>query len=313
MQISILLKEIRGNATQKSMSEKLGFRFNQYFKWESGETEISLVDFFKVCDLKKIKIEKCLHDLLHVKCDKYDSNLIGLMYLHWNSYSEKMFLEQSGFSKSKWWRLKNQKIQMTFDDFLIFIETIAGKKDSFLLAISNELKKRSHLQNPKNELTFINSLRKNLEFGPIYSCFFLAEYQKAKNIEERKKILFNFTSIPKIKLESILKELIKDKMLNEELTDVGELFKINFSIAQADISDLFSEYCLNHTLEKLRRGREQEFIVASPILAAISPKVSDEIREILTRAQIEITKAIASEDNLKKDRLAYVYLGMVNN
>lgn len=312
LQLSVLLKEIRGKETQKSMSEKLGFKFNQYFKWESGLKELSLIDFFKICDLQNIEIDKCLFSLLHVKCEKYDPNLLGLMYLHWNSYSEVQFLKATGFSKSKWWRLKNQKINISLNDFLIFIEIIAGKKDSFLLSISNELNKKKHLQNSKNEIKFIHSLKKNLEFGAIYSCFFLGDYIKAKSKNERVDILIKMTGIPIPRLNKILKDLIKDEMLNDELTDVGNLFKINFSVAQAEISDLFSQYCLNHTLEKLKKGRDKEFIVASPILAAISENASDEIREIMTRTQIEITKVITRDDNLKKDRLGYIYLGMVN-
>jgi transcriptional regulator with XRE-family HTH domain len=312
VQISILLKEIRGNETQLELSKRLNFKFNQYSKWESGTTEIDLIDFFRLCDLKNVEIDNHLYNHLHIKCDKYDSGLLGLLYLHWNSYSEEKFLKLTGFSRSKWWRLKNNKSDMTLNDFLIFIEKLAGKKDSFLALLSKDLKKKEYLQENKNELQFITALKKNVEFAAIYSSFFLREYLLAKNIEERKSVLIKSTGIESLKLDIILKELIDDKLLNAELNDVGDLFKVNFSLAQSEVSDLFSEFCLKHTLSQLKLGRDNKLIIASPILAAVSDEAISKIREILTYAQSEMAKVIASDDNMKKERLAYIYLGLVD-
>ena len=55
-----VLIEIRANQTQKSLSLTLGYSFNQWHKWESGEKVLSWLEFIKILDLFKINITPTL-------------------------------------------------------------------------------------------------------------------------------------------------------------------------------------------------------------------------------------------------------------
>lgn len=45
-----VLCEIRGEVTQKEMSTRLGYRFNQWHKWESGQKVLMWADLMKIAD-----------------------------------------------------------------------------------------------------------------------------------------------------------------------------------------------------------------------------------------------------------------------
>lgn len=53
-----LLRYCRGEMNQRSLSQKLGYSFNQVGKWESGVTQIKWSDFLSVCDVMSIPIYK---------------------------------------------------------------------------------------------------------------------------------------------------------------------------------------------------------------------------------------------------------------
>ena len=51
---------LRGDLTQRALSEMLGYSFNQVGKWESGSTHIKWNDFFRLCEAVQVPIEKYL-------------------------------------------------------------------------------------------------------------------------------------------------------------------------------------------------------------------------------------------------------------
>lgn len=53
-----ILKYMRGSLTQRELSTKLGFSFNQVGKWESGFTQIKWPQFIDLCSLSGISIEE---------------------------------------------------------------------------------------------------------------------------------------------------------------------------------------------------------------------------------------------------------------
>ena len=57
---SQIIFQLRGELTQRSLSEMMGFSFNQVGKWESGATHIKWNDFFKLCEALKIPLERHL-------------------------------------------------------------------------------------------------------------------------------------------------------------------------------------------------------------------------------------------------------------
>lgn len=53
-----ILKQMRGTLSQRTLSEKMGFSFNQVGKWETGVTRIKWWDFLEYCKVLQIPSEK---------------------------------------------------------------------------------------------------------------------------------------------------------------------------------------------------------------------------------------------------------------
>lgn len=52
-----ILQVMRGELSQRQLSDKLGYTFNQVGKWESGATQLKWDDFLRVCKILGISIE----------------------------------------------------------------------------------------------------------------------------------------------------------------------------------------------------------------------------------------------------------------
>jgi len=59
-----ILTRIRGSRSQIEVSRLLGFRYNQYHKWESGHRQIKWDQFIQVCKTFQIQIHEALRRLL---------------------------------------------------------------------------------------------------------------------------------------------------------------------------------------------------------------------------------------------------------
>lgn len=67
-----LLKCIRGQKSQTQINRKLGFGFNQIYRWESGLVRISWGDFVKLCDACKVDLKNALQKTVKFSDEKID-------------------------------------------------------------------------------------------------------------------------------------------------------------------------------------------------------------------------------------------------
>jgi transcriptional regulator with XRE-family HTH domain len=67
-----ILKRIRGSRTQIETSRILGFHYNQYHKWESGDRQIKWDQFIMVCEAFQVQIEGTLRYMLLYILKKFD-------------------------------------------------------------------------------------------------------------------------------------------------------------------------------------------------------------------------------------------------
>ena len=58
-----LLKAVRGPISQADISQKLGFSFNQVYRWEKGITKITWCQFAKLAKACNIDIDHALKQL----------------------------------------------------------------------------------------------------------------------------------------------------------------------------------------------------------------------------------------------------------
>lgn len=53
-----MLKVIRGKRTSSAMSARLGYRYNQYGRWESGERRLLWTDFVAICEVRRLPLRE---------------------------------------------------------------------------------------------------------------------------------------------------------------------------------------------------------------------------------------------------------------
>ncbi|OYZ13625.1 MAG: hypothetical protein B7Y39_17235 [Bdellovibrio sp. 28-41-41] len=56
--VRLVVTELRGRETQKVMSERLGCRYNQWHKWESGQKNLMWNDLRKIASLLNLKLDE---------------------------------------------------------------------------------------------------------------------------------------------------------------------------------------------------------------------------------------------------------------
>ncbi|MFL5814057.1 MAG: helix-turn-helix domain-containing protein [Bdellovibrionia bacterium] len=57
-----IIQQLRRNLSQRELSDKLGYSFNQVGKWESGATQIKWDDFILLCQIQEVPLEKAFRD-----------------------------------------------------------------------------------------------------------------------------------------------------------------------------------------------------------------------------------------------------------
>lgn len=61
--VRYVLSEIRGRVTQNEMSKRLGYRFNQWHKGESGQKTLMWSGLMRIADLMKIPLSDAMYVL----------------------------------------------------------------------------------------------------------------------------------------------------------------------------------------------------------------------------------------------------------
>lgn len=104
--VRLILKELRGEATQKSMSEKLGFSYNKWFKWESGEKRVMWDDLFLVLEDQGIDIRPEVSRLVSKKFtgEILASELLSCILQKFGRINDPNFFTEINLSKSTLYR-----------------------------------------------------------------------------------------------------------------------------------------------------------------------------------------------------------------
>jgi transcriptional regulator with XRE-family HTH domain len=311
--ISVLLQELRGEISQLELSHALGYEYNQYFKWESGNTAITLLNFIDLCNYLKVDLKIIFDDFLYYRLDAYNqSDLLSNIYTRWCHHSDEKFLKLTKFSKSKWWRLKTGKVKLTLSDFIVFLDTVIERKNVFLKLISKNFKAKKYLHAKSlNDDVLLMTIKEYPEFAVIYSSLFLKDYILAKTTAARKKILIRTTNINEKRLDIILNHLQQNEILDSEYKSLQEPFRVKLSKINLEVNDIFAAYCLKVHLNGITPIRKKDNIAASPILAAVSEETRIKIYDILTKCQSEIAQAISNDNKSGKTEILNVYLGAI--
>ena len=176
-----ILVHLRGERSQEKISRKLGFTFNQVYRWESGITQLRWVDFVALSEIYKVKLDSSIKDCFSYFGDTNDSAALTRHFIAKNPQS--LIATQLGVSRSNVSRWLSGSlvpslphmlalIDFSAPEFFRFIEMLTGTHD--LPSIQQELK----LERKQSDIYF--------QFpwvSVLLSAIGMDEYQKSPSDE----------------------------------------------------------------------------------------------------------------------------------
>ncbi len=130
-----LIKELRGTRDYKTISQEMGVSYGQFFKLENGYSRLKFDEFVRICQtINNLDLHKILERELLIKLDSLEQfEVITKISESWGEPSAYILKDRLEWTPSKWWRIKNGKTRMFFDEFIKLIASIGCDSNKFLL------------------------------------------------------------------------------------------------------------------------------------------------------------------------------------
>lgn len=109
-----ILRTIRGKLSASAMSAKLGYKFNQYARWEKGDRRLLWSDFVAICKLRKLPVDMQAQLYLGFDGKWAKEGEFAKTLLHGFSIDE--VSKATKINRSKISRWVNGKTPLTFTD-----------------------------------------------------------------------------------------------------------------------------------------------------------------------------------------------------
>lgn len=169
-----VLCALRGQRTQKEMSSYLGYKFNQWHKWEAGQKKLMWSDLISIVEFMKIKFSTILGHILatEVKNLKEGRKVLIALNSKFGRFGQDELKDQLGIQKAKLTRIL--KGEQDIEAYLIF--TFLGEVTDALPALievltpnlndplqKNAMKKMSVQRNLESEFPWIAAIEAILE------------------------------------------------------------------------------------------------------------------------------------------------------
>lgn len=171
-----VLKTLKGKRSSAQMSQRLGFKTNQFYRWESNHSTMTWKDFILVCRRQNLDLNNALKMGLHYSGKPSDeSELIKHFFGRTTLSQISIRLNVSISTVSRW---KQKKLDLPLEQFL----RMAGLSEYSLL---NFLKFLLPNFSFIREIEFKTSNERNLMtehpyLAAVIRCFELVRYQNLK-------------------------------------------------------------------------------------------------------------------------------------
>lgn len=217
-----LLASIRGNISQKDLSEKLGFNFNQVHKWEAGTKGMSLSDFSKYCAYFNIALDKHFATIFSFFMEGLNQKeIFDKMYKSFGPFDKKELAELLEVNKSTLYRWFDGKGGPDFALILYWIDRRTQYLPDLIV----------HLVGEQNSWSIISDKKETVERRLKYSQYpllpavegflYLDSYRKLK--EHSNQFIADTLNISISDVIDCLAELVRC----EEIVMVDHLYSIN--------------------------------------------------------------------------------------
>jgi hypothetical protein len=177
-----LLVAMRGKISQSQMSQKLGYQFNQMYRWESGTTKMSWLDFLKFAKNRKVDMSMVLKKSFQYndKPERYD---LFVRHLVGDSKITKI-AKINGTTPFRVRRWLNHVFPPDLDDVLSLINHHAHVLLVFLGFLTDVSKITVIREELLKREAEIDLMRKYPVSGAVLRALELDEYQKFSKHQE---------------------------------------------------------------------------------------------------------------------------------
>ena len=311
-----VIQALRGDRTQNEMSKLLGFSYNQYAKYESGQKIFRVSEFFNALEVLELDFSRFLKDFLGVEYkrgvreENFSKVLTKNIIEHLLPLSETKIMSLLEVSKSRAWRLKNGSSELTFHEFLKLIDLEADSLFSFLsLFFSAEEIHGIGVPESKSYDLFDLYQKYPQSFYILCMCY-LDSVVELPLSDQREKL----KSLTKLD-DDLFEELFDFLLDNDFLISNGSHYEANsfkYEIGDGDRSKKVKNQIwfivLQKYIEKFSKNPIPDDLNKGNFkVAPMSEGGIKKVNDILTKTYQEITKVI--DEDLKEPKKELLYFG----
>lgn len=177
-----LIRTLRGKRSQAQVNLKMNFSTNQMYRWESGQANISWIDFCNLCEVLKKPIHDACEEGFAFRASPLDvtklvQHLIG-------PRTQKELQSTLGISRSKISRWQNKKVSLSLIQVLQLADGGPCSLHSFFKVLIG-----NNLTPTLRHLTELEEKEKEIHFifpwtGAFLLCLLLPSYKALKKHKE---------------------------------------------------------------------------------------------------------------------------------
>ncbi len=295
-----LLQIIRGHRSQAFINRRLGFKFNQIYRWESGYTAITWTDFLKLASVCHVDVESALRKVLLFEGNPRRSDLLIKHLIGETSVTRiASILGKSRFTVARWVKAQSEP---TLDDMLSLFHLQALLLGELLgclvpveqLSSLDPQLKRQHLQ----KQLFYSDPR----IGVAIRCFELKDYQELRQHQEgfiSRKLGIDINDERELILKMNSAGMIK-KLKGKYTVQLRRIDTSGHFIGNTKIKKYWTHVACNY-LEKLKEP-PRDALFGYHVFSA-SSRTRKEIQKAMAEFQAQVKALIGSDDQPAEELL----------
>lgn len=301
--VKSLLRSIRGPRSQQEMSQIMGYEFNQWHKWESGQKLIKWMDFVQICNQFKLPLETAICIVLGVT--SVDINDGGSVFEEvWRKFGNLSSAEMQeflGISKAQLRRIifgeQDFVLQILFKilgDFgsslPYLVETLGGKNiDAHFEKENSLIKRQVEIEGSHPWFCALEALLLHKDYKSMKShdnSFFAAKL--GVNVEEVKRA---FSTLEKNGSIEMVNQKYQLRLLRVDM-DVS-------AVNGAKLSKFWTNVCADRfsTIDGIPSSGKGWSYRIFPV----SHKAQEQIRKMIRQIDSEIYSILLNDENEEKD------------
>lgn len=299
------MKRMRGKLTQEEASRRIGFKTNQFYKYEAGLKKIKLCDFINLCQSQKLDIHDIFFRILAIdKNFKTDLEIQKKIFEIWLPISDDAVL--LGSSISRIWRLRNLKSKLDLVDLLRIIHIYVGKLKEFLESFGS-------LEPYKNFISNVWMMDPQIVISKypeavfLSSMIYLYPVLNAKTKEEKINILQKKSGMTKHRFDEVFSFLIQNNVILEEDGGfISNKYKMELKRSGNDASlhdlmwNIVLEEAYHRSINKNQKLSRESFKVVP-----VTTEAKKRIRKEMGECYKNIRDIIDKDDPAGRDEIIY--------